>query len=67
MWLGIDALLCAPYGANWAKRIARCAPEVNNDPEMWERIPDAERQIVKDNISARQAEASAAQDVGKSD
>jgi hypothetical protein len=57
-WLLADTLLCPPYGANWAKRIARLQPELAPDlARMQDRLVPADRERVSSVIAMRQAQA----------
>jgi hypothetical protein len=54
-WLLADALLCAPYGANWVKRIARLQPELTEDvTQLQARIDAAAFERLSSVIGLRQ-------------
>jgi len=58
-WLLLDAVLCAPYGANWTKRVSRLLPEVGNLAVVWDRLEASARSSVEAAIAGRRAEDAA--------
>lgn len=54
-WLLLDALLCAPYGANWTKRVTRYAPQLDLS-KVREQLDPSERAALEGTIAARQAD-----------
>lgn len=62
VWLVLDSMLCAPYGCNWTKRVARSAGEIGNVACVWGRLDESDRQLVDAAIEARKAEEHAAED-----
>lgn len=62
VWLMLDSLLCAPYGCNWTKRVARCTGEIGNVACVWDRLEERDREQVDAAIAARKQEEQAAED-----
>jgi len=59
-WLYFDSLLCAPYGANWVKRIARRQPPLQADvTELAERFPVQSAARIRAVLDQRRAEVAA--------
>lgn len=62
LWFVVDSILCAPYGCNWTKRVARSAGEIGNVACVWGRLDENDRLHVDAAIAARKAEEHAAED-----
>jgi hypothetical protein len=62
LWLFADALLCAPYGANWVKRITRRVPQLDGAPAVWERIDNTDIELLELATAGRREDASVTED-----